>query len=400
LQKSPSLHAELFGSAARQLSFASLQLSAQLPSPSAPGHGLPAWTVQAPAAHVSAPLQNVASLHDVPDWGVQVPGEAPLQVMQSVARPPPHALVQHTVSTQAVPPWHIVSRRHEPPGPFTASHCVVSKLQKKPLVHWLSAEQVPWQAVPLQGVAAPHGTGACDEQTPPVHAAGGTACAFGIVPEQLAATPHVVPLATGVWQTPATQVSRVHTLPSLPQLVPLATFECVQPEPGLHESLVQAFPSSQGRAVPVPAPVPHVPALHFSPTVQALLSSHEFPVSGWAKQPPGSWHAPESHWSADAEQSSALPPVHAPAWHVSPTLQVRASLQAVPLVLMGLEQTPPEQVPALWHWSSAVQTMGLPPVQVPAWQVSVCVQALPSLHEVPFVLIGLEQVPPEQVPAL
>src|SRR5262245_5264431 len=80
LQKSPSWQGEPFGSAAKQLSFASLQLSAQLPSPSAPVQGLPACTLQTPAAQVSAPLQNVPSLHAVPDWGVQVPGEAPLQV--------------------------------------------------------------------------------------------------------------------------------------------------------------------------------------------------------------------------------------------------------------------------------------------------------------------------------
>jgi hypothetical protein len=49
----------------------------------------------------------------------------------------------------------------------------------------------------LQGVVAPHGTGACEEHTPPVHDAGGIACAFGIEPEQLGAAPHVVPLATG-----------------------------------------------------------------------------------------------------------------------------------------------------------------------------------------------------------
>jgi hypothetical protein len=42
------------------------------------------------------------------------------------------------------------------------------------------------------------------------------------------------------------------------------------------------------------------------------------------------------------------------------------------------------QVPATWHWSDAEHTMGLLPVHVPLWQVSVCVQALPSLHVVPF----------------
>jgi hypothetical protein len=44
----------------------------------------------------------------------------------------------------------------------------------------------------------------------------------------------------------------------------------------------------------------------------------------------------------------------------------------------------------------------LEPLQTPAWQVSVCVHALPSLHELPFVFAGLEQTPElgSQVPAL
>src|SRR5258706_6584169 len=41
-------------------------------------------------------------------------------------------------------------------------------------------------------------------------------------------------------------------------------------------------------------------------------------------------------------------------------------------------------VPALWPWSGAAQTTGLAPVQAPVWQVSVCVQALPSLQVVPL----------------
>ena len=54
--------------------------------------------------------------------------------------------------------------------------------------------------------------------------------------------------------------------------------------------------------------------------------------------------------------------------------------------LAGLEQVPVAglHVPASWHWSLAVQTTGFEPVHVPLWQVSVCVQALPSLQVVPF----------------
>ena len=61
----------------------------------------------------------------------------------------------------------------------------------------------------------------------------------------------------------------------------------------------------------------------------------------------------------------------------------------------GFEQVPVAvlQVPATWHWSEAAQTTGLAPVQVPAWQVSTVVQALPSVHAVPFETAGFEQVP-------
>jgi hypothetical protein len=50
-------------------------------------------------------------------------------------------------------------------------------------------------------------------------------------------------------------------------------------------------------------------------------------------------------------------------------------------------------VPAAWHWSDAVHVTGLPPVHVPDWHVSVCVQRLPSLQLVPFATAGFEQVP-------
>src|SRR2546425_1172573 len=39
-----------------------------------------------------------------------------------------------------------------------------------------------------------------------------------------------------------------------------------------------------------------------------------------------------------------------------------------------------------------MQTTGFEPVQTPAWQVSVCVQALPSLQAVPSAAGGFEQI--------
>jgi hypothetical protein len=153
------------------------------------------------------------------------------------------------------------------------------------------------------------------------------------------------------------------------------------------------------------APDVQLPAIQVSPAVQALPSSQALPfgLAGLEQMPlaglqtPGEWH-----WS-DATQTTALPDVQVPTWQVSVEVQALPSLQAEPFGLAGLEQIPVDvlQVPTSWHWSDAVQTTGLAPVQAPAWQVSVWVQALPSLQAEPFGLAGLEQTPVAglQVPA-
>jgi hypothetical protein len=107
-------------------------------------------------------------------------------------------------------------------------------------------------------------------------------------------------------------------------------------------------------------------------------------------QVPATWH-----WSS-AVQTTGFAPVQVPDWQVSVCVQAFPSLQVVPLVAAGFEHAPVEvlHVPAVWHWSLAVQTTGLLPVQVPAWQVSVCVHAFPSLHAVPFVTDVCVHVPP------
>jgi hypothetical protein len=99
-----------------------------------------------------------------------------------------------------------------------------------------------------------------------------------------------------------------------------------------------------------------------------------------------------------------LAPAQTPAWQVSVCVHALPSEHEVPLAFTGFEQTPVlvSQVPALWHWSGAAQATGLAPVQVPAWQVSLCVQAFPSEHEVPLAFTGFEQTPVlvSHVPAL
>src|SRR5882724_2225179 len=88
-------------------------------------------------------------------------------------------------------------------------------------------------------------------------------------------------------------------------------------------------------------------------------------------------------------------PVQAPAAQVSVCVQALPSSHGAPLGLAGLLHTPDAglQTPAVWHWSAAVHTTGLAPTQAPAAQVSVCVQALPSSHGAPLGLAGLLQTP-------
>jgi len=66
-------------------------------------------------------------------------------------------------------------------------------------------------------------------------------------------------------------------------------------------------------------------------------------------------------------QTLGLDPVHTPDWQALAPVQAFWSLQAVPFDFAGLEHAPVVvlQVPALWHWSEAVQVLGFVPVQVP-----------------------------------
>jgi hypothetical protein len=79
----------------------------------------------------------------------------------------------------------------------------------------------------------------------------------------------------------------------------------------------------------------------------------------------------------------------------SSIVQALPSLHDAPFALAGFEHTPVLvlHVPASWHWSCAAHTTGLDPVHTPDWHVSVCVHALPSLHDVPFALLGFEHTP-------
>src|SRR5207302_144234 len=127
---------------------------------------------------------------------------------------------------------------------------------------------------------------------------------------------------------------------------------------------------------------------HVVPFVFAGLE--QTPVDGL--QVPTSWH-----WSC-AAQVTGFAPVQVPASQVSVCVQALPSSQVVPFGFAGFEQTPVDgsQVPTSWHWSCAVQVTGFAPVQVPASQVSVCLPALSWSQVVPFGFAGLEQTPVDE----
>src|SRR5207247_1069808 len=118
------------------------------------------------------------------------------------------------------------------------------------------------------------------------------------------------------------------------------------------------------------------------PSLQVVPSTwfglEQVPFAGL--QTPATWH-----WSR-AAHTTGFVPMQLPAWQVSLCVQASPSAQALPSAWFGLEQVPlaGSQTPATWHWSSAVQTTGFLPLQAPARQVSVWVQASPSSQTVPF----------------
>jgi hypothetical protein len=140
----------------------------------------------------------------------------------------------------------------------------------------------------------------------------------------------------------------------------------------------------------VQTPVWHVSVwVHLSPSSQAPV------FTGFEQTPVVVLHVPALwHWSL-ALQVTGLLPVQTPVWHVSLCVHLLPSLQALPSVLLGFEQTPValSQLPTLWHWSLAEHVTGLAPTHLPALQLSVLVQALPSSHVVPAATGTALQVP-------
>jgi hypothetical protein len=182
-------------------------------------------------------------------------------------------------------------------------------------------------------------------------------------------------------------------------------FACWQPVCVSQVSSVQGLPSSQL----VPVPGWQTPAEQASPVVQALPSEQAVPLAAGGPD----WHRPDDGLQLSGPlqtlpssvQVTDVPPTQAPPWQESPEVQALPSLHAVPS-LGGAEET--QRPVAGLQVSEPLQTLpssghvtGEPPTQLPPWQESPEVQALPSEHDVPLASVFVWQAPaPLQVSGL
>src|SRR6266849_3669131 len=174
---------------------------------------------------------------------------------------------------------------------------------------------------------------------------------------------------------PPTQVPPLHAslvVQAFPSLHGLVLLVCTQPVSGLQASVVQTLPSSQLGA----GPPTQVPPLQVSLVVQAFPSLQGLvllvctqPVAGLQLS---------SVQTLPSSQLGAGPPTHAPPAQVSLVVQAFPSLQGLGLLtcthpLAGLQLSVVQTFPSS-------QLGAGPPTHAPAAQVSLVVQAFPSLQ--------------------
>jgi hypothetical protein len=172
-------------------------------------------------------------------------------------------------------------------------------------------------------------------------------------------------------QVPAAQMSPL--VQALASSHGAVLFTCVQPVAGLQASLVHTLPSSQlGGAPPTQTPPEQV-----SFVVQALPSS-QAAVLLLCRQPTMKSQESSVH-TLPSSQLGGAPPTQIPPEQVSLVVHALPSLQGA--VLLTCVQPEAGLQASSVHTLPSLQLGGAPPTQMPPAQVSLVVQALPSLHE-------------------
>jgi hypothetical protein len=162
----------------------------------------------------------------------------------------------------------------------------------------------------------------------------------------------------------------VHELPSL-QLLVFAAY--TQPVAAEQLSSVQGLPSLHWSAA---FPETQIEAPQTSPTVQASPSLQDAVLATWPHPDAGS-QLSEVHGLASS-QSGAPPAVQTPKRQASPVVQALPSSQTAEFAVKT-QPVAASQLSSV-HGFPSSQTRLPVPTQLPALQISVMVQLLPSLH--------------------
>jgi hypothetical protein len=188
-------------------------------------------------------------------------------------------------------------------------------------------------------------------------------------------------------QTPLWQVSAPLQTVLSAHDVPLGTATFWHPTTGSQLSVVQTLLSLQLSAVPAA----QTPLWHVSLPLQTVPSAHGVPFRT------GTWVHPKAGsqlsvvQTLESLQLSAVPGVHAPFWQVSLPLQTLPSVHELPLATLLLWQPAIGSQLSAVHGLPSLQLRAVPVVQVPAWQVSAPLHTLPSAHDVPLVTLACWQ---------
>jgi hypothetical protein len=118
--------------------------------------------------------------------------------------------------------------------------------------------------------------------------------------------------------------------------------------------------------------------------LQTFVSAHGVPlVTGVELQPVSGLHVSVVH-AFESLQLSAVPAVQVPLWQTSAPLQALPSVHDVPLATAEFTQPVVALHESVVQGFASLQEIALPAVQVPLWQVSAPLQRFPSRQGVPF----------------
>jgi hypothetical protein len=126
------------------------------------------------------------------------------------------------------------------------------------------------------------------------------------------------------------------------------------------------------------------PLWHLSVPLQTLASAHEVPLGTGAFEQPVDGLQLSVVQTLASLQERGVPAVHPPLWQISAPLQALASLHEVPFRTGACSQPKTGSQVSVVQGLASLQLSAAPAVHTPLWQVSSPLQTLPSAHDAPL----------------